>query len=161
MIVVSNTSPITNLASIQRFDLLHVLYGEIHIADGVWGELNAYGQIWPGREEVASNQWVHQHVVKNKGLVTALSLDLDLGEAETIALAIELGADLVLLDEKSGRAHARRFDLQVAGVIGILLEAKSKQLVPTVKAELDNLRQKAGFYISSTLYQHALSLAGE
>ena len=127
----------------------------------VWKELNAQGQVWPGQREVASNQWVQQHTVKNRGLVTALSLDLDPGEAETIALALELNADLVLLDEKSGRAHARRFDLTVVGVIGILLEAKSKQLIPTVKVELDNLRQKAGFYISAKLYQHALSLAGE
>lgn len=52
MIVVSNTSPLTNLAAIGQFELLHRLYGEIIIPEGVWIELNAYGKIWPGRNEV-------------------------------------------------------------------------------------------------------------
>lgn len=49
MIVVSNTSPLTNLAAISQFHLLQKLYGQIHMADGVWGELNARGRAWPGR----------------------------------------------------------------------------------------------------------------
>ena len=49
MIVVVNTSPLTNLAAISQFDLLHQLYGQLHIAQGVWEELNAEGQRWPGR----------------------------------------------------------------------------------------------------------------
>jgi predicted nucleic acid-binding protein len=48
MKVVSNTSPLTNLAAIGQFDLLCKLYGEIHIPDGVWDELNASGKPWPG-----------------------------------------------------------------------------------------------------------------
>lgn len=53
MIVVSNTSPLTNLAAIGLFHLLHDLYGEIFIAEGVWAELNAYNQSWPGSQEVS------------------------------------------------------------------------------------------------------------
>jgi hypothetical protein len=52
MIVVSNTSPLTNLAAIGQFDLLRNLYDEIHIAQAVWEELNARGQHWPRRDEV-------------------------------------------------------------------------------------------------------------
>ena len=48
MIVVSNTSPLTNLAAIGQFGVLSVLYHEIHIANAVWDELNAGGQRWPG-----------------------------------------------------------------------------------------------------------------
>ncbi len=44
MIVVSNTSPLTNLAAIGQFDLLRYLYTELHIASGVWDELNAGGK---------------------------------------------------------------------------------------------------------------------
>ena len=53
MIVVSNTSPLTNLAAIGQFDLLHRLYGNVHLAQGVWDELNASGKPWPGSNEVA------------------------------------------------------------------------------------------------------------
>jgi len=52
MIVVSNTSPLTNLAAIGQFDCLQPLYAHIHIAHGVWNELNAQGKSWPGRNEV-------------------------------------------------------------------------------------------------------------
>jgi hypothetical protein len=161
MIVVSNTSPLTNLAAIGQFDLLLRLYGSLYIAEGVWEELNARGQHWPGRDEVAAADWIERHTVQNQALVTALRRDLDRGEAETIALALELGADLVLLDEREGRHAAQRLELRVAGVVGILLEAKSRSAVDAIRPHLDALRHKAGFYLSEPVYRAALSLADE
>ena len=90
MIVVSNTSPLTNLAAIGEFNLLRHLYGDLHIPDGVWNELNAKGQRWPGRDEVARADWIERHTVQNQALVTALRRDLDQGEAECIALSLEV-----------------------------------------------------------------------
>lgn len=161
MIVVVNTSPLTNLAAISQFDLLHHLYGQLHIAQGVWEELNAEGQRWPGRDQVAGANWIERHVVQNRPLVTALQRDLDRGEAETIALALELEASLVLLDEWEGRHAAKRLGLRVMGVVGLLLEAKACGAVKAVRPHLDALRQAAGFYLGDSLYDHALSLAGE
>ncbi|MEA3345490.1 MAG: DUF3368 domain-containing protein [Chloroflexota bacterium] len=161
MIIVSNTSPLTNLAAIGQFDLLRRLYGRVHIAHGVWDELNASGKRWPGRDEVAVSPWIEQHAVQNQALVTALERDLDRGEAESIALGLELGADLVLLDEKEGRHAAKRLGLRVVGVVGVLLEAKAKGAVGVVRPHMDALRQNAGFYLSESLYQHALALASE
>lgn len=77
MIVVSNTSPLTNLAAIGQFHLLHVLYDDVHIAQGVWEELNAGGQPWPGSAEVAGANWIHRRAVQNQSLVLALQRDLD------------------------------------------------------------------------------------
>jgi predicted nucleic acid-binding protein len=161
MIVVCNTSPLTSLAAIGQFDLLHRLYARLHIAHGVWDELNAGGKRWPGCDEVAKANWLEQHAVQNQALVTALRRDLDRGEAETIALALELEADLVLLDEREGRHAAQRLDLRTVGVVGILLEARASGAVDTVRPHLDALRQSAGFYLSASLYRHALMLAGE
>ena len=161
MIVVSNTSPLTNLAAIGQFDLLRHPYGRLHSAQRVWEELNAKGQHWPGRDEVADADWIERHTVQNQALVTALRRDLDRGEAETIALALELGADLVLLDEREGRHAAQRLELRVTGVVGLLLEAKSRNAVDAVRPHLDALRHKAGFYLAERVYQSALALAGE
>lgn len=108
MIVVCNTSPLTNLAAIRQSDLLLDLLGEVHIANGVWDELNAGGIRWPGSEEAAAANWIRRHVVGNEALVISLMRDLDRGEAESIALALELEADLLLLDEKEGRRAAQR-----------------------------------------------------
>jgi hypothetical protein len=161
MIVVSNTSPLTNLASIGQFDVLRHLYTQVHIAQGVWEELNAEGGQWPGREVVAAADWIQRHTVRNEPLVTALRRDLDRGEAESIALALEVEADLVLMDEREGRHAAQRMGLDVVGVVGVLLEAKKAGVVGAIRPHLDSLRRGAGFYLSEDVYRYALALAGE
>ncbi len=161
MIVVSNTSPLTNLAAIGQFDLLHKLYSEIYISNGVWNELNAFERPWPGSKEVAEADWVHRHTVGNHLWVSTLRSDIDRGEAESIVLASELEADIILLDEKEGRNAARRAKLNPVGVIGVLLEAKNKRFISNLRPYLDSLRQLAGFRISESLYIHALNLANE
>jgi predicted nucleic acid-binding protein len=161
VIVVSNTSPLTNLAAIGLFDLLHRVYGELHIAEGVLQELNAHGRRWPGRDEVEGVGWVMRHDVKDRALVTALRRDVDLGEAESVALSLELAADLVLLDEREGRHAAERLGLKVVGTAGVLLEAKAAGAISSVQPHLDALRHTAGFYLSDPVYRQVLVLAGE
>lgn len=161
MIVVSNTSPLTNLAAIGRFHLLRDLYGHLYIPQAVWDELNASGHVWPGREEVAGADWITRREVRDATAVAILCQHLDAGEAETIVLALELRADLVLLDEREGRHTAQRLGLHVVGVVGVLLEAKARGLVDKVQPLLDELRYEAGFYLSDAVYRIALKLAGE
>ncbi len=60
--MVSDTSPLTNLAAIGQFVLLRQLYGSLHIAEAVWDELNEAGQHWPGRNEVADAQWIERQI---------------------------------------------------------------------------------------------------
>lgn len=161
MKVVSNTSPLTNLAAIKQFDLLRLLYTELHIAQAVWDELNAYGTRWPGRDDVADATWIPRHTVSNRNLVQALQRDLDRGEAETIALALELGADLVLLDEREGRHTAQHLGLKTTGVLGVLLEAKQHSHIEVIRSLLDTLPSAAGFYVSETVYTQVVELAKE
>lgn len=161
MIVVSNTSPLTNLAAIGQLDLLQQLYAEVYIPRGVWHELNADGEKWPGRNEVEQAEWIRQFQVQNHSLVRALLVDLDQGEAEAIALAVEKEADIILIDEREGRFAAKRQGLNVTGIIGILLIAKKQSLLSSIKPHLDALRQTAGFFISDSLYRFAVSEAEE
>jgi len=158
--VVSNTSPITNLAAIDQFGLLGNLFGEVYIAEGVWEELNVGGR-HPGSREVEASGSVHRQAVTSQSLVNALSRDLDRGESETLALALELEASVVLVDEKEGRHAAERLGLRPLGVLGILLLAKKKGLLSEVRSSLDALRQRAGFYISDELYDRVIVIAGE
>ena len=161
MIVVSNTSPLTNLAAIGQFDLLHQLFQELHIAEGVWQELNAGGHAWPGSREVANASWIHRHEPGDQALMIALEENLDRGEAETIALALELSSDAVLIDELEGRHSAQRQGLKVLGTLGILLDAKARGLLFAVRPHLEALRDRVGFYLSPPLYEHVLRLANE
>ncbi|WP_245180669.1 DUF3368 domain-containing protein [Haloarcula amylovorans] len=85
--------------------------------------------------------------------------ELDIGETAAICYAVEHNADLVLLDEQDGRRVARRHDLDVTGVIGVLLRgAKTDRL--DLEQELDSLCE-AGFWISDDLYARVLSEANE
>lgn len=137
MIVVSNTSPLTNLAAIGQFSLLQQLFATLYIADGVWAELNADGKAWPGSQEVQAADWVIRHTVAPQTRLADLCIQLDQGEAESIVLALELEADLILLDENEGRQAARRCGVRPMGVLGLLLRAKSIGLIDAVQPELD------------------------
>ena len=111
--------------------------------------------------EVEKADWVQKHTVSDQRLIKALRKDVDRGEAETIALALELKADLVLLDEQHGRYLAQRMDLEITGMIGILLSAKSQDHIQLVRPYLKQLRSQVGFYISEKVYQRAIALAKE
>ncbi len=73
--------------------------------------------------------WIEVKPVKNLVLVKSLTLDLHQGEAETLALATDLDLDLVVMDEHDGRVRARILGLKTVGVLGILLQAKSKAVL--------------------------------
>lgn len=113
MIVVSNTSPIINLAIIGKLELLKNVFGKIIIPQAVYDEINAGGVDGSGILEVQSSKWIKVQSVKNENLVQSLGMELDKGEAETIAVALELKADFVLLDEKIGRKIAKDFGLKI------------------------------------------------
>jgi uncharacterized protein len=161
MIVVSNTSPITNLAAIGHFELLRELFGEVHIAHGVWQELNKGGRRHPGSQEVENASWIQRHDIGSQTVKALLRRDLDLGEAETLALGLELKADLVLLDEQEGRHAAIRLGLRPLGVLGILLKAKRQGMIGEIRSSLDTLRRQAGFFLGDSLYRQILDEAGE
>ena len=159
MIVVSNTSPITNLAAIGQLDLLQQLYQTVVISEAVYRESTADGGRYPGAI-VQTLNWVEIQQVANTPVVTALRLELDEGEAETIALAQEINADLVLIDERLGRAAAQRFGLRVIGLLGVLVEAKQQGFVTEIKPLIDQLIN-VGFHIKVDLYQRVLQVVGE
>jgi predicted nucleic acid-binding protein len=161
MKVVSNTSPLINLAWIEQLELLRELYGTVHIPQAVWHEIVVQGAGQPGAKEVSRADWIEVCAVENKHLVLALHQELDAGEAEAIALALQQQAGLLLMDERLGRETARYFGLNYTGVIGVLIEAKHKRLISSIKEYLDTLRTQAGFHISQPLYLKVLQDQGE
>jgi predicted nucleic acid-binding protein len=161
VIVVSNTSPITNLAVIGQLDLLRQLYEKVVIPQAVSDELTSGSDGQPGAIDVQMLGWIETKPATDRALVTALLMELDEGEAEAIALAKEVAADLLLLDERRGRAVAARLDLRFVGLLGVLIEAKQKSCILAIKPVLDDLVTKAGFWVSQPLYARVLQAAGE
>ena len=153
MPVVSNTSPILNLAIIGELSLLREQFGEVLIPRAVLEELRVEENL-PGSKGVRDAikaGWIRIEAVKQDPLVTAMQRDLDKGEAEAIALAIQVNAEWVLMDERDGKKAARSMKLKVIGVLGILLKARRGGRLRSLKQAMDRLREKAGFYVREDL----------
>lgn len=161
MIVVSDTSPITSLAAVGQLHLLQQLYGRVIIPQAVYEEMTSLDYPVPGCTEVQSLSWIQNQNVTDRIFVRHLQAELDEGESEAIALAVELKANLLVIDESPGRAIAAQLGIKITGVLGILLSAKSKGLIPKVKPVMKALRTEAGFRIGERIYAEILQLAGE
>lgn len=105
--------------------------------------------------------WLEVRGPRDGNRVASLLLELDRGESEAIALAIEVGTTELLIDESDGRQVARRLGLEPVGVIGLLIRAKVRGHVPAVLPLLDRLQDELNFFISSALRSEAARLAGE
>ncbi|MGB3191873.1 MAG: DUF3368 domain-containing protein, partial [Limnoraphis sp.] len=133
MIVVSNTSPISNLAKVEQLNLIYQLYGRILIPCAVHEELLDRRAGDTVITAVRSALWIDIQSVQNQRLVDDLKIRVNVGEAEAIALAIEVKADRLIIDERLGRQTARDFGVKITGVLGILLLAKRQKLINQVQ----------------------------
>lgn len=149
------------MACVGQLQLLGQIYGAITIPEAVFAEIAVNGMGQPGAEDVSRLPWIIRHQVTQHPLVKVLRLELDAGEAEALACALELKADLILLDERRARDVAQRLGLRFIGLLGVLIEAQRQNLLHRVRPVLDDLRQKAGFWITDALYQRVLAAAGE
>ena len=161
MIVVSDTSPINNLAAINQLHLLQQLYGTVLIPEAVYQELTDPDFPVAGAKEVQTFTWIQIRAIEDRTMLKALSSELDPGEAEAIVLALEMKAEQVLSDERRGRMIAARLNLHYTGILGVLVEAKSQGFISTVKPLLDDLINKAGFWVTEPLYKSVLRLVNE
>ncbi|MDY7095237.1 MAG: DUF3368 domain-containing protein [Acidobacteriota bacterium] len=158
-VVVVNSTPIITLSLLDRLDLLQGLYGGILIPSAVEREVVSGGPDRPGASQLALAPWIEAVSLQDPSRADLLS-DLDRGEAEVIALAQEQKADLVVIDERLGRRHARRLGLPLTGTLGILLKAKSQGLIPQIAPALATLRS-GGIRLADELVTKVLELAGE
>ena len=157
-LVVSNSSVIIALARIFRLDLLEKLFGKILIPEAVWREIAAEGK--PGHEKIMRANFIHIGKAGNRRLVTLLEEFVDSGEAEAIVLALELNADILLVDDHDARDLAKKLGLQVMGTLGVIALAKYRRLIPDAKPIIDTLVE-SGFWISRRLLEEFLRELGE
>lgn len=161
---VSNTSPLTNLAVIGRLDLVRNQLKQVSVPEAVWREMLALPHASGRAALVAAREdgWLVVAPVASPVLAASLRFSgLDEGESEAIALAAETSACLLLIDEKKGRAAARRLGLTATGALGIIAAARKSGAIPSASVEIRRLRTEAGFFISSEVEENTLRIAGE
>lgn len=153
MIVVSNTSPLHYLVLVNAVHVVPKLFGSITIPEPVLFEMSA------PQAPVAVRNWINEppewlHMEPAPTGDPDLLPSLHTGERATILLADQLGADLVLLDERAGRAAAAARGLRIAGVLGVLNMAGQRNLVdiPDVVRKL----RETSFHATDALFEWLL-----
>jgi len=148
--IIANATPIVSLCTIGREDILQRLFRRIIIARAVDQELRAADK--PGAA-FSDLDWVEVRPVLNQELVRSLQKDLDMGEAETIALALQLNAQVVLIDESAGYQIAKNFDLPVIRTLSMLKTAKHQQIIPEVRPLVEQMVQQGRWYAETLITQ--------
>jgi len=160
--VVSDTSPISYLVLIGREEVIPELYGDVLIPRAVYRELVHPSGPEAVRERISSlPSWINvqtsssesQELRPDQKQQEGLQ-DLDLGEREAILLAAREEGRLLLIDERAGRAFAKKFGVKVTGTIGVLGAATQKGLIDPALAVRD-LRETT-FRASADLYRWLL-----
>jgi predicted nucleic acid-binding protein len=141
MIVVADTSPLNYLVRLQKVEILPQLYGHIVVPTGVLAELRHAGAPSIVRMWAATPPpWLE--VVQVHNVDSTLAMGLGAGEREAISVALELNAELLLIDDRLGRSAAEVRWLPIAGTLAILLRAGLHGLVdfPTVLQQVQQFR---------------------
>jgi predicted nucleic acid-binding protein len=159
-IIISNATPLINFSAIERLDILRQLFGTVVIPQAVYdetteGEFGGSNAITTAIAE----QWLVIEVV-HKDLFD-INLQLDRGEKEVIALGLTKSRPLLLLDEREARHYAKKLNLSVLGTLGILLLAKQNQIISLVQPFLDQMIDKAQYWVNHKLYLQVLKQAEE
>ncbi len=148
MIIVSNTTPIIALSSINQIHLLKDLFTKIYLPEAVYKEIKSKKRY--RFLEVESDFFIIRSVQGQK-YVSFLLHEIDEGEAEAITLAIELNADLLIIDERIGFKVATGQNLTCTGTLGVLSMAKKKGFIKNVKPFVSDLQTKGLWYSENFL----------
>ena len=156
MLVVADSSPLIYLSRIRLLHILPTLFGDVVVPRTVWDEAVTGRPSAPGIEGVRQASWIR--IVDDPS--SSADLGLDPGETAAILVAESLNADLLLIDERLGRAVAQERGLAVRGTLGVLVQARQSGVLPARKPILDALTAE-GFRIAPALVRQALEHVGE
>lgn len=159
MIIVSDTSPLVWLLHLNQINLLKDLFVNVIIPTAVFSELIKAKII--NEKILQANSFIQIKTPADRKKVEELKLLLDEGESEAIVLSMELKTDLLLIDEAPGREIARQFGIPIKGILGVLLQAKEKNLINEVKPLIEKLQTEINFRINNNLLRKILIEANE
>lgn len=147
--IISDTSCFIILTNIGELDLLRKVYGKIITTIDIATE---FGETLP--------DWVEIQNVNDKYRQQILEMQIDKGESSAIALALETPDCTIILDDYKARKVAQRLGINVTGTIGVIIKAKLKGIIPSIKPLLEKIQQ-SNFRLSPHIELLALKEARE
>lgn len=163
-LAVSDSSTLIHLSKLGLLELLRALFDQVVVPEAVWREVvvEAIGRAGAAEVRRAREQgWLSVRAAGREDIVALALRELDPGESEALALAVELEGSVVLLDESEARRIAERLSVSRTGTLGVLLAARRRNLVAELRPILERLRSECGFWISDALLAQALEAVGE
>lgn len=148
-IIISDTSCFIILTNIGELNLLHKVYEHIITTPDIAAE---YGEDLP--------DWITIEKVTDKLKQQLLEMQIDKGESSAIALALETPGSTVILDDYKARKVAEQLGINFTGTIGVIIRAKLKGVIPSIKPILAKIKQ-TDFRLSPEIEQRALNEANE
>ena len=163
MLVVTDNSPLTALALADLLHLLKARWPLVIVPQAVWDESRHVGDSAAlARLDAARTEgWLEIRHATQVDEVARLRTKLDAGESEAIALALELKAEWLLIDELKGRSMAKQLGLAVTGTLGLLIWAKVSGRVPSLRELIELVESRGELYLSKELKESALVAVGE
>lgn len=161
MIVVSDSTPLITLMKATQLKVLHELFGEIIIPEAVHEELTINEKYVEEAKLINSSEFIRVISVEDRKSVSLLqrAAGLDLGESEAIIYAENNNADLLLVDEASGRRVAKSMGIEIMGSIGVLISAFKRGVISEEEAnDAFNRIRNAKRHISEKLIKDALDV---
>jgi len=151
VIVISDATPLHYLAAIGGLDWLPAIFGQVVCPPEVLAEcLHEHAPASLRAWAASTPSWLRITPVSEAARVLPLEVRLDAGETAALCLAREIHADLLLLDERRGRAVAARLGLAVTGTLGVLVEAGLRGLTD-FEAALTRLTTLTNFRVSESV----------
>ncbi len=162
--IIFNSSPLINLAKINSLNLIEELFGQIIIPPAVRIEVIEQArdkdESSADIKELIDNNIIEIKEVKNQTLVRSFQTYLDFGESEVIALALEINAELIVIDEMEARETADNLNLNKTGFLGIIIKAHNNDIIDSGIDLVDSAIEQ-GFYISDNLYDKLVQKLSE
>ena len=147
--IIVDTSCLIILTKINELNLLKLLYSKVIITKEI---ANEFGSELP--------DWVTVYPIERNNIKLLFESKIDSGEASAILLALTMPNSTIIMDDLKGRIFAKQFKLNVTGAIGVIIAAKNKNIILSIKPILDKIKA-TNFYISKEIEDEALLLAKE
>jgi uncharacterized protein len=160
VIVVADTSVLLNLCRVEEIDLLPALFSDIVIPPEVAAEFAKLASTSARFHGLTLPTWIRQQTPAGHVPLPS-KFALHAGELSAISLAVEISADAILIDERSGFAAAQHLGLKTIGILGILLESKATGKLPLVRPIIERLEREGRFWIDEPLRRRVLQAARE
>lgn len=158
MLIVADSSPLISLSIISKLDLLEKIFDDYFIPEEVYKEVTIGEK--PFASILAKQLKSHVKKITNTTAMQILTMDIDIGEAAAIILALENHIDMILIDDARARKVAMHNNLKPIGTLGVLIKAKQKKLINEVKSYMDTLISN-NVHIGSDLYKDVLDSVNE